>query len=440
MKKNVMMFICCLFLMAVALAPARVFGWVDSLNVSKVNSIFINGSLSESQLAIQGQMSFVIGCAWDFSDFHLQIMYPERERPIEYRNHFDEITGLAVSGDYAYLGANRGWGESFLAILNVSDPENIVVVSEFELVGDAHQINISGDGNYAYVLMQRRFQVFDISDPENPEALGYAEATTGRLYDLDVDGDYAYILKEDGTLFIMDITNPDDPDVTSSYWSGFDFSEQVAAEGESCYLMGDGIVKVLDISEPHLPRERGSLGMQWCLHLAVSGDYAYISGGNLFDSSYVYVVNVKNSESPMVTGHYIYHRQMSIRDIVVTDYCYVLYNHSNASKIDVLDYSQALPVKEERQETSPVSYSLVSIYPNPFNATTIISYSLPSQLQGNIEIFNPNGQLVQNFAVPIQPTGVHQFLWDASQFSSGTYFLRLTAGNAVATRQAVLLK
>jgi hypothetical protein len=437
MKKNAMMLICCLFLMVAVLIPGPGLGSVDSLNISKVNSIFIPFCPPPTcRMAIQGQRAFVIACEWDFSDYHLEIIDPERERPVAYWDYGD-IISIAVSGDYAYIGVIRdgfgGFG-SFLLILNISDLENITTISELRVYGALDKIVVSGD--YAYVLMLRRFQVIDVSDPENPEALGYSSSTTSDLNDLDVVGNYAYILKRDGTLFIMDISDPTDPEVTSSYRYNFDFSGRVAVEGENCYVIGDNTLHVLDIWEPHLPVQTGSLDIQWCQTLAAGDGHCYISGG-CSDSAYVYVID---QESLAITGYYIYHRRgMLIRDMVVTtDYCYVLYSFGSYYKIDVLDCSQALPVQEHRQDT-PTSFSLNSIYPNPFNATATISYSLPSPTSTVIEIFNQTGQLVQDFSVPGQ-AGLHQFFWDASGLASGTYFLRVSAGNTVATRQAVLLK
>ena len=92
MKKNVMMLICCLFLMVAVLIPVQVFGSVDSLNVVRVNSIpFTFNLYFDSQMAMQGERIFITTHEWDFSNYHLEIFDPSREWPLAYR---DNLAGI----------------------------------------------------------------------------------------------------------------------------------------------------------------------------------------------------------------------------------------------------------------------------------------------------------------------------------------------------------
>ena len=88
----------------------------------------------------------------------------------------------------------------------------------------------------------------------------------------------------------------------------------------------------------------------------------------------------------------------------------------------------------------PNSTELLNNYPNPFNPTTAIEYSLPSSGEVSLMIYNLLGQEVANLVSGRIEAGFHKVTWDASNYSSGIYFYRLQAGLFVQTRKMVLLK
>jgi len=99
------------------------------------------------------------------------------------------------------------------------------------------------------------------------------------------------------------------------------------------------------------------------------------------------------------------------------------------------------------QEESPLSEraELLGNYPNPFNPTTVISYSLPVSVDVAVSIYNLLGQHVRSFELGRQSAGGHRLMWyatdgDGNSVSSGMYFYRMKAGDFVQTRKMVLLK
>jgi hypothetical protein len=78
--------------------------------------------------------------------------------------------------------------------------------------------------------------------------------------------------------------------------------------------------------------------------------------------------------------------------------------------------------------------------PNPFNATTQISYFLPEAGAVQLEVFNIAGQRVETLSQGWQTAGEHKLNWDAEDFISGVYFLRLTTGEGSLVRKVTLLK
>jgi hypothetical protein len=82
----------------------------------------------------------------------------------------------------------------------------------------------------------------------------------------------------------------------------------------------------------------------------------------------------------------------------------------------------------------------LSSYPNPFNAQTTISYSLPMASDVSLDIFDLLGRKIETLASGHQVAGEHSIIWNAGDTPSGVYFYRLKAGERIETNKMVLLK
>lgn len=79
-------------------------------------------------------------------------------------------------------------------------------------------------------------------------------------------------------------------------------------------------------------------------------------------------------------------------------------------------------------------------YPNPFNATTTIEFTIAETRHVTIEIYDLLGKRIETLIDRYMETGRHQVVWDASGYSSGVYFYRIEAGEFVETKRMVYLK
>jgi len=82
----------------------------------------------------------------------------------------------------------------------------------------------------------------------------------------------------------------------------------------------------------------------------------------------------------------------------------------------------------------------ISNYPNPFNPTVQISFSLSKAARVTLVVFNTTGQQVAALVDEQKDAGEHTVTWNGSDFASGVYFYRLTAGDFAETKKMVLLK
>lgn len=79
----------------------------------------------------------------------------------------------------------------------------------------------------------------------------------------------------------------------------------------------------------------------------------------------------------------------------------------------------------ERSDIVPLTFSLVGNYPNPFNPTTAIQYTVPEPGAVTLKVFDVLGRSVATIDGGFQLSGVRRLDFDASALSSGTYFYYL---------------
>ena len=85
----------------------------------------------------------------------------------------------------------------------------------------------------------------------------------------------------------------------------------------------------------------------------------------------------------------------------------------------------------------PSKTQLYENYPNPFNPITSMRFDIKGHETGILSIFNLKGQLIEsNFF----ESGQHNYMWDASEQSSGIYFYKLQTQSITETRKMILLK
>jgi len=88
----------------------------------------------------------------------------------------------------------------------------------------------------------------------------------------------------------------------------------------------------------------------------------------------------------------------------------------------------------------PKSFSLHPAYPNPFNPITNINFEIPSNDYMKLSIYDIRGREIDVLYQGDIIAGYHQMSWNAEQFSSGVYFVVLTASTYKTTQKIILLK
>jgi hypothetical protein len=88
----------------------------------------------------------------------------------------------------------------------------------------------------------------------------------------------------------------------------------------------------------------------------------------------------------------------------------------------------------------PTEVSLSAAYPNPFNPTTMLSYEVPSDMNVNLGVYDMRGRLVEELINDMRESGSYQVTWNADQYASGVYMIKLMAGSTIQVQKVMLVK
>jgi hypothetical protein len=95
---------------------------------------------------------------------------------------------------------------------------------------------------------------------------------------------------------------------------------------------------------------------------------------------------------------------------------------------------------ESDPQPTPSVFRLEAAYPNPFNASTALSYQLSANSYVCLRVYDTAGRLVTTLVDGWRSAGEHQLTWDAGDLAAGMYFARLEARDYVGVQKLILLK
>jgi len=94
----------------------------------------------------------------------------------------------------------------------------------------------------------------------------------------------------------------------------------------------------------------------------------------------------------------------------------------------------------EEENIKANKYTLYHNYPNPFNPTTKIKYSVPQTSQVQIKVFDVLGNEIETLVNEEKRIGTYEITWYAENLPSGVYFYQIKAGSFVETKKMILMK
>lgn len=238
--------------------------------------------------------------------------------------------------------------------------------------------------------------VFSLSDPDTLRLVSTfsLEGSYYRLWNLTIK-DNLLLTTDHNTVFLVDVSSLADPKVLSTLV--VPGAEEMSWSKDRLYILSEREVKIFDIADRTAPHKLGiydTPGGPW--DLEVFGDDLLIADWSGF---------------------------LRIRPDMITE------------------VEEDDPPKEQL----PSNSSLHGSYPNPFNSSTVISYSLDQRMHVRLTVVNTLGQTVAVLLDREHPAGDFTASWNGRddrdrEVATGVYFARLETEDAVESIKMVLLK
>jgi hypothetical protein len=121
------------------------------------------------------------------------------------------------------------------------------------------------------------------------------------------------------------------------------------------------------------------------------------------------------------------------------------YSPTETYKTYIFSTGVTTSVMEDNNLKALTDYKLMQNFPNPFNPSTTIRYTITSPENISIKIYDVGGQLIKEINEDHTQAGEYNIIWDGKnnfgeRVSSGTYFYQLSVGGYVEAKKMILLK
>lgn len=94
----------------------------------------------------------------------------------------------------------------------------------------------------------------------------------------------------------------------------------------------------------------------------------------------------------------------------------------------------------DNEDMNPVTYKLYQNFPNPFNPSTLIKYSVPENSFVTLKVYDILGKEVATLVNEQKSQGSYEVQFDAGRLSSGTYIYQLKTNNFIENKKMIIEK
>jgi len=112
---------------------------------------------------------------------------------------------------------------------------------------------------------------------------------------------------------------------------------------------------------------------------------------------------------------------------------YAIYESQSSITLNV---NNSLSIEDQL----PDSFKISNPFPNPFNPSTQLSWSMSQPSNVLIEVYNLNGELLNVIVDAYYTSGDYNLFWDAASFSTGVYLIRYSFNDSIHTQKITILK
>ena len=375
---------------------------------------------------------------------------------------------------HTYISNYQQFYDHRIQIIDYSNIFAPILLGEYPTYHNSNGYDVSGNSAYTFTL--NGFNIFDITNPNNPDLLSTIGGCGNN--DLAIGEDIAFTINN-MTIFVLDISDPQNPTIESTYELGWAHQERIYFHNDYLYvldpLQGIAIYSVQpDLSLQYISyifqtqvktiHFRGSFllaSTENSLYIIDTSDIStptlintipisdyqtYILNNNLyvFDDNWnqIHVYDITDTINPQWLGYLNFNYQIS--DLLqYQDYIIIVTKHQG-----IFVYEDLWNLVQEKTHEIQINSNnyFISNHPNPFNPSTTIEFVLKNDSQVEISIYNIKGQKIKTLSNNEFTEGDYSIIWDGddesgNSISSGIYFYKLNVnGKTEAVKKCLLLK
>lgn len=330
----------------------------------------------------------------------------------------------SFKGGY-YVSEEHHWGITDLTQIDTTMVPNSI-----------HQMVVKGNRMYLAHYTQG-FRYLDIADPENIIELGYYDDFPS----LNFNPASNYFFRKTGNWHKGIYGVFPDPNRTAICYAGgddgfyiFDLlaiphpptNLTVEPNGQGHYVLSWTPSPILNATYYHIYRA----AVPCCEPYELS-EYAVIdayNGGNL-------VTSWEDVNSITGSGSGTYYYEISVENPLGRESV-----QSNRVAVGIGQPSKRTAEDETKEQLEQFEYSLSDNYPNPFNPSTKINYTINIAGYVTLRVYDVLGTEVASLVDERREAGSYSIEFNAANLPSGIYLYRLTSGNYIETKKLMLLK
>lgn len=452
-------------------APPQGFIYSFDLNGNMLDSLFTD--MATSTVNYNGDYSYV--CR---SDSGYLIISTADLTDMQVTSDISEgghVYNMDIYGDILYIADEEGG----VCVMDISNRYNPWLIERLTEPLQAKDVLVLPDAPYLCVAdFDSGLIVYDISDARHPEyvatELSLPDSGTN---DLEYYDGYIYSANYNGFINVFNLNNPEEPDLIFTTSDSIKHVMELDLTDDGEYIFAscqDEGVLMFNIDSPdNLVLIDTLEGIENTMDLLVTSDMVYVCdmakglySYNIENIFYIYkmdsVTNIEDvtgickvDDNTILTCEWT--NGVSLIDVTNPDDIEIIDDLDTpgyafkataddsvvylGDRFDLMVLSlYGLGAGSHEGSIVPNSIILNPAYPNPFNAETTISFTLPAGQNAKLSVYNLQGELVEELADGYLQAGYHSSKFDGLELSSGVYFVRLQCGLESRISKVILLK
>lgn len=248
-------------------------------------------------------------------------------------------------------------------------------------------------------------------------------------------------INNDGDLLLLELAVNAQPGISTDMV----FQNVLFNEGEPAVTAMDGTValnkapEVFELTEPLNQSDVLSLPLDliWEEASDSQGDsviYSIHLSKNLFDldASLIGTTNQLSYTLTTLDSNATYYWKVIATDKFGAE--------TSSSSAFMFNTSLNTGIDSDQFNVKPEKFALHRNYPNPFNPSTHVIFSVPEKSDISIMVYDVNGKMVDCLYKGFFNAGQYDRVWDASNFAAGVYFVRMSAEKFQKSMKVLLVK